>query len=545
LGVFAAVVVLWLGLTVSFPELTGLWFARNVILQEVPWPKRTRLVVDMTGDRIIAARGEDVVIEAHALGVQPRRVNIFYETASGRRGREIMVTIGNPGSYRYRHAIKGAREDFTFYLQGGDDRTGLHRVSLVDRPAVRHSEMRVLPPAYAGIEPYALGDKERSAQVLSGGKVEIRIRANKPVMRAVLMTGDEVVSQATQDGPWRVAVIRPAETRTYHFALVDEVGLENRSPTRFSIRVIRDEPPRVRMELGNVGDMITPEAVVPISLECRDEYGLSHVELTTRVMGGDEPERLIPLPTFQSHAKSFRTSAVWQASSEKLVPGDRVALSVRAADLDDIDGPNVAQSPDLSLRVVEGDELLSELARRERECRVGFERTVDMQEQLRRELLSVLDHSREGGPSQELSSALVPLERRQRRMAGSVNLIRQQLESILSELQVNRLDSLSETARLRDAIIEPLARLAKRELIAASDAIREWSRDQTAEIASLVDSRQVEVLSQMHAVLARMIQAEAYHELVDMLRDIIRLQEELSEETAKRMSDSAGDVFED
>jgi hypothetical protein len=49
----------------------------------------------------------------------------------------------------------------------------------------------------------------------------------------------------------------------------------------------------------------------------------------------------------------------------------------------------------------------------------------------------------------------------------------------------------------------------------------------------------------MHAVLARMIQAEGYHELVDMLRDIIRLQEELSEETAKSMSDTAGDMFED
>ncbi len=60
-----------------------------------------------------------------------------------------------------------------------------------------------------------------------------------------------------------------------------------------------------------------------------------------------------------------------------------------------------------------------------------------------------------------------------------------------------------------------------------------------------MDPQQAAVLAQMREVLAFMIQWEGYNEVVNMLRDIVRLQGELKGETEERLLEEAGDVFDD
>ena len=229
------------------PEITRLWFYRNVLLQEIDWPKQTHLVVELPGGELIGARGDDLVIQAHAQGVQPREVEVVFETVSGKKGRETMVTVGSRDAYGYRYTFKKAQEDFTFYLIGGDDKTESYRARLLERPHVTQTEMRIEPPAYTHLAPLSLGDGQRSARVLPGSNITIWIQTNKPVTRATLMANRDVVAETVRDGDRHVATYSPRESHTYHFALVDEVGLENRRPVRFSVRVTPDEPPRARM----------------------------------------------------------------------------------------------------------------------------------------------------------------------------------------------------------------------------------------------------------------------------------------------------------
>ena len=128
--------------TAASPQTVGLWFHRNILLQNIDWPKRTHLVVDMEGDVLIGARGDDLIVQAHAIGVQPREVEIVFETASGQRGREVMVTVGNPDAYRYRYLVKNPQEDFVFHLKGGDDTTETFQAKLLERPRVAGTEIR-------------------------------------------------------------------------------------------------------------------------------------------------------------------------------------------------------------------------------------------------------------------------------------------------------------------------------------------------------------------------------------------------------------------
>ena len=542
---------------VAAPDITRLWFYRNVLLQEIEWPKQTHLVVELIGGELIGARGDDLVIQAHAQGVQPREVDIVYETASGQTGRETMVTVGSSDAYGYRYTFKKAREDFTFHLVGGDDKTDTFTARLLERPHVTQTEMRIEPPAYTGLELLSLGDGERTARMLPGSELTLWINTNKPVVSAVLMANRETIAEAVKDDTRYRATCSPVESHTYHFALVDEVGLENRRPVRFSIRVTPDEPPRAGLKLVGVGNMITPAAILPIEVECSDTYGLATVDLIYRISrDGEEEEATIPLPSFTPSMTTLTTHVEWPVASEAMMPGERLTLSVRAADFNTVSGPGTSESAEISLNVVTRDELLAELARREQQYRIDFERLIDAQEQVRRGLLTVArrigDADREetlGTSKLALPVELAPLERRQRNIAGSVNIIRQQFEQILSELRVNQLAGSTERERLGGGIVDPITSLAKRDLVTAADTLRQWARSSSdtdaREKASLIDSQQAAILSQMRKILANMIQWEGYQEVVSMLRDILRLQEELLAETRESLQEQGGDVFDD
>ena len=409
--------------------------------------------------------------------------------------------------------------------------------------------MRIEPPAYTHLAPLSLGDGQRSARVLPGSNITIWIQTNKPVTRATLMANRDVVAETVRDGDRHVATYSPRESHTYHFALVDEVGLENRRPVRFSVRVTPDEPPRARMKLVGAGDMITPRAILPIEVECTDTYGLATTELLYKTSREGQDEATIPLPTFKPSVTTFAADVEWPIASESMVPGESLTLRVRASDFNSETGPGVSESAEVTLRVVTRDELLAELARREQEFRIDFERLIDAQEQVRGGILTVARHTSEADRLDALPAELAPLERRQRNIAGSVNIIRQQFEQILAELQVNQLDTSAERERLGTGVVDPLSQLAKRDLVTAADTLRQWARtaseSESTEKASLIDSQQVAILSQMREILANLIQWEGYQEVVSMLRDVLRLQQELRSETNESLQEQARDVFDD
>lgn len=528
------------------PTATALWLTRSVLLMNVPWPKETHLVVVDAEDGVLTrARGDDVVIEAYADGVQPREVEFFFETQLGDRGREMMVTVGSAGSYRYRYTFSSAQDDFEFHLAGGDDETAVHHVRLLDRPGVVTSELVITPPAYVRQESTTIGDGRRSVQVLLGTRLSFRVTLNKSVVKADLMKAAELIGAAGESDGVYEADVTIMESGSYHFALLDEVGLENRRPVRFAVRALKDEPPRVRLTLAGVGDMITPEAILPVELSLEDRYGLAEVSLQYNVLREEEVHGQIELPSFEPYTTNFLTTVQWPVSAAGVLSSDRLTLLAEASDSDDISGPNIAQSAEISLRVVTRDELLAELARKEQELRQSFERLVDAQEQVRGRLLTVRNQHQEAARTAELAAVLAPLERRQRNLTSSVNVVRQQFEQILTQLRINQLDTAEEMRRLDERIIVPLTALVRQELVIAADTIRQWSREGSLEASLRADHQQVQVLKSMRAVLAEMIQWEGYHEVVTMLRDIIRLQKDLSEESREMLLREAEDIFDD
>ncbi len=528
------------------PQTLGIWIDRNLLLREVPWPQRTELLVDVPEDGIIrGALGDDLDIRARVPEgyVPPRQVEIIYRTQSGKTGRELMTGVGERG---YRVTFPRVKEAFTFYLEGGDDVTPEYKTRLSERPLVVSAEMTVNPPAYTRLPVLSLPDGQRAVEIYPGSALTIAATTNKPVTQARLVAADSAATAEVAIARTHLhATVLPAASQTWQFELVDSNGLRNARPVRFSVRLLQDETPKVRIRARNVGNLVTLSAVLPLEATFTDDLGLASVEVHYQRSAANAPPGTVPLPGFSANTPSFDAQLEWPIAESGAAVGEQVTVFARASDFDDVSGPHTGESSAITFRVATEDELLAEFNRREQEYRRQFERLVDSQERLRGRLLPVLEEINSPEVRDDVDLLLAPLERSQRQITAQVNVVRQQFEQVLAELAINRLDTAEVRARLGAGVIDPLTTLGTRDLPDAADLLHRLQTQPGSDLAARVDPGQAAILSRMRLVLDNMLKWEGYQETVTMLREILRLQRELNEETRKTLDEQGGDFFND
>jgi hypothetical protein len=331
----------------------------------------------------------------------------------------------------------------------------------------------------------------------------------------------------------------PPATATYHFDLLDARGLSNiserRGPVRATLRLVEDPPPRVRLDVAGVGDMITPEAVLPISLDFSDAYGLAAAELLHSLTGQEEGAIRQPVPHFEPGSLRFSHSMDFSAAGHGVSVGDRLMLRAEATDYNDLTGPGVGESSTIVLRVVNADELLAELNRREQEYRQDFERLLARQEAL---YLEVLDAGQVANPqanAEERTRSLVRLARRQRDQASRLNVLQAQFEQILSELRINRLATPSVEERFVEGIIRPMEEVGRVSMAQAAQSLDALAQAEMPEAWETARAAQRLVREQLQSILDNMAKWEGFQEAVILMREVLRLQREVVEETESRI----------
>ncbi len=604
----------------------GVWFERNLLLRDIEWPQRNRLVIEgLTHGRIIVPRDDDLTITARVVeGFEPpRQVFISFESAGGTKGQAQMPAtravaaaprggrrpeiqmpatppvaaaprggrhpeIQTPATppvaaaprggrhpeipmpatppkeptglspdaegpmvdqpvIRFTHTFEQVRETLKASVWGGDARTDEFIIEVVDRPRISEVHLSVTPPAYTRLAPYDLRPGQTVAEVLNGSRVDFRVSTDRPVVEAVLMrqSGDEIrelgpaLHDATQPlGREFTISDQPPASATYHFQLLDEQGLSNISdrgrPVRISVRLVPDKPPVVKLTAKGVGEMILPQAVLPVEVDCTDGYGLAGVTLVCELPGKEGTPLVEPIEGFEPESKVFQRTIEWVPARRGLIEGDRLILRAEAVDFDDVAGPNIGRSSALGLRVVSREELLAELSRREQEYRQDFERLVRQQEDLYSELLARM---RPASPPQQQNDTepTSALARRQRDYAGRINGLRLQFEQVLSELRINQLATPAAEDRVGRRIVRPLESLHRSDIPTAAERIELFARERTAETFADARAAQERILALMRTVLADMLQWEGFQEAITLLRDIQKLQSEISRETDQRI----------
>lgn len=571
----ASAAALW-----AAPETMAIYVARNLMLQDVPWPVSTRIVLEGARNRTLRwPIGDDLTLVATALDRPPASLGAAIRFSSGE---EIVRDMDRRGRNRflldYGPLDQSMQVSFLIRKVGVDERTDWYRIEAVPRPSVQSVRIEVTPPAYARQKPWVLPQGQAGAEIIRGSSVRIEAVMSKAVVRATLRSMADARAQGeaeVRDGRRVSVAFTPDRTGTFFLDVADEAGLEDRHPVTYTFNLTRDPAPKVRLTLPGAGEWIVPNAVLNLTVDCEDNLGLQSVALIHQVKHKVDSgattrptEQRETLGGFVPRQLRFHHQSAWPLLPLTLRPGDQLTLKVRAADYQPesaaasrvearsasgqtaTPSARASSNPDgtgesvaFTLRVVTPAELLAELGRREQEWRGEFEQIIKAQEQINRRIVALRDTSGAAALSAERAVGYGREARTQRQQIGRMKRVVRQFEQILAELKVNQLATPVVRRRLGRGVLTPLGKLIRTDVLAAAELIDRLRLRFDDGLADELERAQEGLLRAMYGVLANMLKWEGYNEAVALLRDIVRLQEGVTKDTEARLEAEIEKMF--
>lgn len=582
------------------------FYLDRLALSEQLWPRRVQLTVVGFEDRenadvVNVARDDDfeLTVLASIVGKHsaPDQVEIRWRRPSdGGRGNGPMLKIGEaqPGrdeAQEFNYTFK-VSSDIEFDVIGGDDRIRNLRLRAVERPAITRVWLEVDYPKYMEREPRSVPVSGR-AELPEGAKAVCRIQANKPLVAATVRDSTAQTNLATTiDGEnakeFSFEIPAASSDQVFSISLRDADGVENRDPFRLPVSVLPDQLPEASVALRGIGSAITPQARIMLAGNVSDDYGLEEAWFEYMVNEGAASRR--PLRTQPDGltnlalTESFDLADADPQTKQPLVavaPGQKLSLAVKVRDAYDLGAePHIGGSQRFVLDVVTPSELRAILERRELGLRQRFEAIHEKMVAVR-ELLDRIDLAAatpqaddtanaagetDAAPANDESNAsATEHERIRQRDLSRIGGARQSstqiafetggvasgFDDIVAELINNRVDTEELKERLEGGISEPLKEISGELLPAFEKELEtletayEAGPGEAAEPLAAAKAAAQTAEEAMKAVLDRMLELEDYNELVELLRGIVKDQEQLKERTQQEQRDKLKGLLED
>ena len=577
-------------------EIVGIHVKRDNVIQGIDELVHTTQASDMDDGKFFVAKGATLTLHIRAQdgdGNSHRRLpdscTLIYQIQDGAGGTQEFKKIGGPrdGFQRYLldgQPLQGILSNVRFDVRGGDHRVGPYEICVVDEPSVLSTDLVCKYPSY-------LVDEFRSetrtiqwtgqARLPQGTEVSIRGTANNQLTK-VYATGKDfnkpVPIVPTKD-QFQFEVSAIQEPINLEFILCDANGLVSQQPHRISIDAIKDQPPVIRARLKGIGTAITPDAQIPFEGTIDDDYGLSKSWIEIEVAETETIEE----PVTVNRDGELECTIDFKQRKQSVGPqydlpvgtGDgknKVAFVIKSQDKFDLNGStNVGVSDRYVLDIVSPNQLVRILERLE----VGQRRRL---EQIYLELSDTRNYllrsksKRSGSASdfiepgeekveQENDSSENEIRKQEMRLLFSQRSIVQidkstheilgsaeAFDNIRLQLINNRIDSEDRKSRFTEQIISPLRLIGEESM--------QQLRDQTTELESVLrdlqispDDKQVSeeadrlaesaikqadvTLKQLDDVLGVLLKFETQNELLEIVRGMIKKQQDIKDRTKK------------
>ncbi|MFP3936858.1 MAG: hypothetical protein ACLFVW_00860 [Phycisphaerae bacterium] len=560
------------GLGIWQSDLMTRYLRRNLLLEDINWPQNTYLSV--RGDDFAVLRGDDleVVVELERRSREAPPYVTVHATYPSLGRTEQRLDREAPDARRYVMKFSRVSEPFEFYVTGGDDsrdRRNPHRVRVVPPANLEDLTMVVSYPGYTarGSKRYTGGQGMIAAP--AGGSVrfggvaskdlqsaELRVEGDRP--RRIDLSVRRGDGESVPSGPRVVAGeldIPPsagARTLTLSFELTDTEGFVSRRSQQVLCRVEPDTAPSVSLTCPPLGRNIAPQAVLPLSAEMEDDYGLTAARAAARMTGAAEPFVVETVELTDRANSRLTTGHELDLQPHDLEPGKTIRVTVEASDTlpeqQGYDGPNVGVSPSLEFTVVSPEDLLGELVRRQKELRLEFVQAIAAQTSAISNSSAAAELAAGGEVTPRVSRRLEASAHLQQNVSTECAKAAETLAGLLEQMRWNRIGSPSDLSQLRGDVVEPLESLAgpiEDILAKLSAGAKLADSDAAGEIARETAADQREVLGRMERIAEHMQKLQTRQDLARQLRMIIKMSEDISERIRSRQERDIIDIFED
>ena len=556
-----------------WPEVAGVWARRWLLAEDVRWPQVTYLSLDgLNGrDRLLTPRGEPLILQLTAapnftrvdngwqlagrgkpLVVErdqsppcavPEKVSIVYSFSGGTTKQANFTHFQNA---EFRYELPPLVEPVDVTISGGDDWFGPVRIEPIDRPTVAELKLTSRSPGSTTDEVHTIGTADEPLLFLKETRLELRLAASEPLSRAQAVQKDgppealESIDDKTFRLCWTMQEPRTCELRLFSA----ESGLTSK-PYFLTVGLLHDREPRLTLRATGLGRRVTPQARLPLAIHAADDFGLATLglELERTELLGDKPKTTTntwPLENFgedpgRELPPSLDLTPELNLAEHAVVAGQSIRLCASATDRCAL-GAHKGVSRWLAFQIVTPEELFYEILMRQREQRAKFAAAL-AQAQTQTVALEKLD---------KVSDA-PPLARMHQSIGRQVWQIANQLDGTLREMTLNDLGNATARQLLADGVIQPLRELhndpierLRQQLgqLRAQDAIEPAQRE-----AALGTQRQI--VRSMERILAKMSEWESFVDVVNQLRQIIKLQSELKESTHQAQKKQTDELFDE
>ena len=391
------------------------------------------------------------------------------------------------------------------------------------------------------------------------------------------------------------------EDTTLRFTLSDVDGITGREPVRLALVVMPDTPPMLSdVRLRGIGPAITANARLPAVGNVSDDYGIDklafHYLVPPAARDAVPPAARDAVPPAARDAVDQQQTgtqaielrsklptilslrAVMEVGGLEMTPGQKLTLWLEGTDLGG--GTDVGTSERWLKDVVTPAQLRAMLEARELVLRQRFERIIEEVTETRDLLLDIdfddapsAESPDQENPEEETPGGAEPgdetspIETLQQRLESRSLAVQRALQNsrknshetlgtaegfddVRLQFINNRIDTEELNTRLQKGITEPLRHIGRKmfgDLETRLRKLEQYLSDEQLgpQKCDLARQQSVDILIEMRKVLDRMIELESFNEAVELLRTIIKLQEDLHEKTKQRHKEEIRKLLED
>lgn len=367
---------------------SGILF-RRLLLGNQALPATTTLV-SVTGDAEVIA-GEEIRIEARASGRLPLAGRLEVQRP-GAPLAELPMVRSTAAPDTYTAVIQNTQESFTYRVQVKRAFSPWHTIQVVRPPALASVGFTQRYPGYTGKAPATM--EPGNLALYAGSRLAITATATKPLRAAYLvMPGREPLPlPVTGENVQGELPVPATGLDSFSLALEDADGVPSRNDTRFRVRIVPDEPPRIDWAPGGAERRaLLVEARPRLAFSVSDDFQVTSVELVAFVSPEMREIRIplhIPRPApgyaFDEVIEQPGALLPWEG-------GAIISYWIEARDNNNVTGPGVGRSSIREWTLFTREQKREEMQKQLREEARRVKELADRQQKLREEVGKVLE----------------------------------------------------------------------------------------------------------------------------------------------------------
>ena len=233
-------------------------------------------------------RGTGLVISARFGGKPPADATLVLISASGKTKRiPLERHLADPV---FGASLIEVTEDGLYRVEYANEKTRDYKISVFDYPALTRANAALQYPEYTGLTNKTIPDTLRVTAV-EGTRLTYTLELNKPVARARLIAKDGAsLPLAVQTNA--VAMLNAyalTNSARYSLELVDADGRTNKSPSDFSIQVLTNRRPDLKIAFPRGDQRVSRLEELQLQAETSDDFGVLRYGVGFGI-AGDDPQ---------------------------------------------------------------------------------------------------------------------------------------------------------------------------------------------------------------------------------------------------------------